>query len=364
MQNHGTAMKLAISPDKIIKPAAPKQPSAKKTQKGDSFDITAREWFSHGERVLYDRRTRKILPPGESDSSLDIINVFRRTSHDIDANKNSFWMSFLPGWPDGSYGWAKVNQHLIDEKIGPRLFVEYVGHGDSDKPANYPYGTMERADLVESQWEAEGIKTTFIVAFDYSSIVTLELLSRQLDRRDRGIPLATTIKGVMLINGGLFADAHSHPWFTTPVLKSPIGGLVTSLAQRSKFAFKELMRPLWSKGYKLTDGEINELFDAIGRRNGVYMLSRSAGFVDQHKDNSKRWDLKRIFHASKNEVSFHIVGGEEDPFEGRQAIAAQERLGAFGLDVRFLPGGHLTTSEHPELIAQIINEVGPNYDRA
>ena len=33
--------------------------------------------------------------------------------------------------------------------------------------------------------------------------------------------------------------------------------------------------------------------------------------------------------------------------------------GAFGLDVRIVPGGHLTTSEHPELLAQIIEEVAP-----
>jgi pimeloyl-ACP methyl ester carboxylesterase len=364
MQNHDTVMKLAFSPDTVAKAAAPKQYPTNKTENGDSLDVTARKWFSLGDRVQYDLRTKKIIPLSEADSSPDIVNVFRRTSQDVDATQNSVWMSFLPGWPDGSYGWAKVNQHLIDEKTGPRLFVEYVGHGDSDKPASYPYGTMERADLVEAQWEAKGIKSTFIIAFDYSSIVALELLSRQLDRRDRGIPPTTTIKSVLMINGGLFAEAHSHPWFTTPVLKSPIGGLVTSLAQRSKLAFRELMRPLWSKSYSITDGEINELFDAIGRRNGVYALSRSAGFVDQHKRNSKRWDLKRIFHASKGEVSFHIAGSEKDPFEGRQAIAAQERLGAFGLDVHTLPGGHLTTSEHPELIAKLIKELGTNYGRA
>ena len=61
----------------------------------------------------------------------------------------------------------------------PKIFVEYVGHGDSDKPTDHPYGTVERADLVEAFWKAEGIKSTFIVGFDYSSIVALELLSRQ-----------------------------------------------------------------------------------------------------------------------------------------------------------------------------------------
>ena len=119
------------------------------------------------------------------------------------------------------------------------------------------------------------------------------------------------------------------------------------------------MKPLWSKDYVVTAKEIDELYEAIGRRNGVYALSKSAGFVDQHKANSERWNLARLFEASRGKVSFHIVGSKEDPFEGRQAIVARERLGAQGLDVRILPGGHLTTSEHPQLLAEIIREVGP-----
>ena len=143
------------------------------------------------------------------------------------------------------------------------------------------------------------------------------------------------------------------------MLKSPVGGLVTSLAQRSKFAFRELMKPLWSKGYVVTSDEIDQLQAAIGRRNGVYALSKSADFVDHHKRNSERLDLGRLYHGARGTVSFHIVGSEQDPFEGRQALAARERLGGYGLDVRILPGGHLTTSEHPDLLARIIEEVGP-----
>ena len=325
--------------------------------------VTAREWFALGNRVSYNRRTKKILRPGDTTDSPDIVRVHRRIAKDAMQGGDAVWTSFLPGWPDGSFGWAKVDQHLGSANVGPRLFVEYVGHGESDKPGDYPYGTMERADLVEAIWKDQGIKSTFIVGFDYSSIVALELLSRQLDLREKGLEPSTSIDGVLLINGGLFVDAHTHPWFTTPVIKSPIGGLVTSLAQRSKFAFGELMRSLWSKDYHVTPEELGELFDAIGRRNGVFALSKSAGFVDGHKRNAERWDLGRIFHASKDTVSFHIVGSEEDPFEGRQAVAARKRLGAFGLDVRILPGGHLTTSEHPDLLAKIIQEVVLPRDR-
>jgi len=334
--------------------------AATREQSHEKTHVTARDWFALGERVPYDYRAKEMQRPGQTSASPDVVQVFRRVVKDVATPESAVWTSFLPGWPDGSYGWAKVDQHLGGATIGPRLFVEYVGHGDSDKPGDYSYGTIERANLVEAMWRAEGITSTFLVCFDYSSIVALELLSRQLDRREQGIESPTKIEGVLLINGGLFVDAHSHPWFTTPVLKSAVGGLVTSMARRSKRAFTELMKPLWSKSYHVTSEEIDELHEAISRRDGVGILSKSAGFVDQHKRNADRWDLSRLYLALRDDVSFHIVGSEEDPFEGRQAVVARERLGAFGLDVRILPGGHLTTSEHPDLLAEIIQEVAPH----
>lgn len=321
--------------------------------------LQARDWFACGERVRYDRAAKEILRRGDATTSRDVVNVFRRIVTNKAPDDGAVWTSFLPGWPDGSFGWAKVEQHFIGKDIGPKLFVEYVGHGDSDKPVDYPYGTIERADLIEAMWRAEGIRSTFLVCFDYSSIVALELLSRQQDRRERGIDGPTRIVGVLLINGGLFAEAHTHPWYTTPVLKSFVGGMVTSMAQRSTFIFRELMMPLWSKDYVVTSAEINELHAAIGRRNGVFIMSKSADFVDHHKRNSERLNLERLFHALQDVVSFHVVGSVEDPFEGQQATTARDRLGAHGLDVRILPGGHLTTSEHPALLAQIIQDVVP-----
>lgn len=319
--------------------------------------VAARQWFARGQRVPYDPQAKKLVPNRKAADGREILNIFRLVDQPTHDDERTVWASFLPGWPDGSYGWSAVDRLLVGAEIGPRLFFDYVGHGDSDKPLDYPYGTVERADLVEALWEAEDVRRTFILGFDYSSIVALELLARQQERRERGEATRTEIVGVMLANGGLFADAHSHPWYTTPLLKSPMGGGFTALAQRSRFAFKELMKPLWSPDFVVSDGEIDQLREAIGRRNGVIALSRSAGFVDEHKRNAKRWDLERLFHGAAGSVAFHIVGSEEDPFENRQPLVARERLGAHGLDVRILPGGHLTTSERPELLAQIIEDV-------
>jgi pimeloyl-ACP methyl ester carboxylesterase len=86
-------------------------------------------------------------------------------------------------------------------------------------------------------------------------------------------------------------------------------------------------------------------------------MHRAAGFVDEHRRNAERWDLAAIVPALGNTVAFHIAGSEEDPFEPRQIVAARRRLAPFGVDIRTFPGGHLTTFEHPRLLADAIREL-------
>ncbi len=117
-------------------------------------NVTAQGWFALGERIPYDRRAKRILSPGDTTDSPDVVHVFQRVVRDGAA----VWTTFLPGFPDGSFGWVKVDEQLSGNGMTPRLYVEFVGQGDSDKPAEYPYGTMERADLVQALWEAEGIR--------------------------------------------------------------------------------------------------------------------------------------------------------------------------------------------------------------
>jgi pimeloyl-ACP methyl ester carboxylesterase len=316
--------------------------------------ITAAEWFGGGCRVPYDPDHHRILTTPDDLTSLHL-RVFERVVGTPDATGR--WITMLPGYPDGSYGYAKVSALLGDE-VAPRLYLEYVGQGDSDKPRDYPYSTIERADLVEAQWQAHGVRHTFVATFDYSSLVVLELLARQQERLERGEPLTTRIESVFIANGGLFADAHSHPWLTTPLLKTPLGALSMQRAQRSPALFENIMRnaKVYAPEYEVTDAELLELYDAIARRDGAAFLHLAAGFVAEHKAHARRWDFARLYHALHDSVRFCIAGSEEDPYEPKQIVAARARLGAAGLDIRMLPGGHLTTSEHPDLLAAVIHE--------
>src|SRR6266849_6066506 len=143
---------------------------------------SAQAWFAGGERVGYDPKGRAIVRAQSA-----ALNVFLRREGDL-----AHAVSFLPGFPDGSLGWAKVCPHLPSATEMPKLFVEYVGMGDSDKPKDYAYSTAERTDLVEAIWRDFGVRSTTLVAFDFSSLVILEHLRRRLERSERGEPPGRT----------------------------------------------------------------------------------------------------------------------------------------------------------------------------
>ena len=306
-------------------------------------------WFAGGRRRPYDP-ARRTLAPG---SHTSLPHVFERIHGD--PSPDGHWVSMLPGFPDGSYGWAQVDAQLHDIP-SPRLYVEYLGQGDSGKPRNYAYSTIERADLVEALWAAHGVTSTVAVSFDYSSLVVLELLARRLDRRAAGDPEGTRISGVLLVNGGLFADAHSHPWRTTPFMKTRLGGLAMAWNQNHPASFARVLRTsrMWSRGYRLSDEETGDMYDVLARHDGVRFLHDGAGFVDEHKRSAARWDLARLTAALGNELTWDIAGSALDPFEPRQIRAARQRLDPTLVRIHDLPGGHLTTSEHPNLLANLI----------
>jgi len=305
---------------------------------------SAQAWFAGGERVGYDPKARAMVAAQGRP-----LKVFLKREGDL-----AYAVSFLPGYPDGSFGWAKVLAHLPNADEMPKLFVEYVGMGDSDKPKDYAYSTAERTDLVEAIWRDFGVQSTTLVAFDFSSLVVLEHLQRRLERAKRGEPVGgPEIRGVFIFNGGLFPGAHTHPWFTTPILRRLPNRARRRLA-RSFTVFKMLAGVMWSKDYKVSDAEVREVHNAINRHDGGFYLAAAAGFAVDHQAQGARLDLGRLFKAYRAQFPLLVGGSDEDPFEHQQVDLAQERLEKLGLQIEHLPGGHLTTNEQQEALAALI----------
>src|SRR5579863_5577583 len=77
-------------------------------------------WFASGEHLGYDMRTRAIERSAQN-------HVFVRLDGDV---KHA--VTFMPGFPDGSIGWAKVLPYLPDAAAMPM----YGGMPPSTEPAS------------------------------------------------------------------------------------------------------------------------------------------------------------------------------------------------------------------------------------
>jgi pimeloyl-ACP methyl ester carboxylesterase len=324
-------------------------------RRDDPAWVTADSWFAGGRRIWYDATSAHVLPDEEAAARPGVLQVFERTTA-AGTEADDVWLTMLPGFPDGSYGWAQVDR-LLPAGLAPRLYVEPVGQGDSDKPRGYRHSTYGRADLVEALWRHHGVGRTVVVSFDYGSLAVLELLRRQLEP-DR---IAPTIAAVFMVNGGLFADAHSHPWQGTPMLGSPLGALGARGVQRSSASFVRgwTQARMYSRDYHPSQTELVELWSALVRRDGARFLHDGAGFVKEHRRNATRWDLAAIARELNGRVPLYVGGSDEDPYEHRQITATRERVPEAQL-ITF-PGGHLTTAEHPDLLAGAITDIARRH---
>ena len=325
----------------------------------DLAPVTAEQWFAGGQRIPYDPESGRVLTEMEAAATPGALRVFERVTA-AGQNADAVWLTLLPGFPDGSYGWAQVDR-LLGDGLGPRLYVEPVGQGDSDKPRRYPYSTAERADLVEALWRHHGVRRTVVVTFDYTSLALLELLRRQLERNASGHTAGPAIVAAFMINGGLFADAHTHPWQGTPLLRTPLGALAMRGVQRAPGRLDSSLRQarMYSRGYRPAPEQQAGLRSAITRRDGAAFMHHAAGFVSEHRRHAQRWDLAAIARDLGGTVALYLGGSDEDPSEHRQIPAARERVPQ--AEVLAFPGGHLTTSEHPDLLAAAIHDIAARH---
>lgn len=91
----------------------------------DPARVTAAEWFASGQRILHDPESRRVLTGKQAAAEPGALRVFERVAA-AGRDADTVWLTLLPGFPDGSYGWAQVDRMLGDD-VGPRLYVEPAG---------------------------------------------------------------------------------------------------------------------------------------------------------------------------------------------------------------------------------------------
>jgi ubiquinone/menaquinone biosynthesis C-methylase UbiE len=184
-------------------------------------------------------------------------------------------------------------------------------------------------------WRHHGVGRTVVVSFDYGSLALLELLRRQVVEPDR---IAPTIVAAFMVNGGLFADAHSHPWQGTPMLRSPLGALGARGSRRSPASFiREWKRArMYSRDYHPSQTELVELWSALVRHPEL--------LAGAHRWSDRDHGLARAARGA--------AGCQEPSFTHR----------GDGMNDTAIPSQYVTRTSRPD-IEQALVAAGKDLDR-
>jgi pimeloyl-ACP methyl ester carboxylesterase len=254
------------------------------------------------------------------------------------------WCTLLHGFPTSSFDW-----HLVWEGLSERrrlLAFDFLGFGDSDKPADHDYSLHEQADLTEALWRAHGIRHTALLVHDYSVSVAQELLARLADGG-----LAVEIPLVVFLNGGLYPDVH-RPQPVQLMLLDPVQGpQIGKLTNEESFG-RGLSRTV-SPSHQPTAAELHELWLSVSRRDGHLIGHRLIQYIRDRQRHAERW----VRALETTAVPRHFLWGDLDPVSGaHMADRIVERLPAADM-VRFPDVGHWPQLEAPDGVRRELERI-------
>jgi pimeloyl-ACP methyl ester carboxylesterase len=237
-------------------------------------------------------------------------------------------VTLLHGFPTSSFDWANTVAFLTS--AGWRvLTLDFLGFGDSDKPAEHRYSIKEQADLVEELWSAQGVERSAVIAHDYAVSVTQELIARH----------DTSIDRVVLLNAGVYPDLH-RPLLVQRLLRSRLGPLVARMSSE-----RTLARSLGAICERPLDNDlVHDLWQGMSRRDGRIVANRLLHYIDDRKAFGHRW----VTALETTALPVGFLWGMRDPVAGAHVLErVRQRMP--GARIRaFADVGHYPQLEAPE----------------
>lgn len=261
-------------------------------------------------------------------------------SHRVEGSGS--WCTLLHGFPTSSLDWHHVWPDLTTRRRC--LALDFLGFGDSDKPADHQYDLMEQADLAVALWEALGVTATDLVVHDYGVSVGQELLARHAEGR-----LPAAITSVTFLNGGIFPDLH-RPQPAQLVLLDPEKGPELSAIITADM-FMAGLRATYARDPG--DDELRAQWDTIARRDGHRIGHRLIHYIHDRRRHAERW----VAALETTMVPRHFVWGMLDPVSGaHMAARIAERMPAADL-VRLDDVAHWPQIEAPDAVTRAFRRI-------
>lgn len=210
------------------------------------------------------------------------------------------FISFLHGYPTSSLDY----DHLI-EKIPNEFHVlahDHLGFGLSDKPIDHDYLLSEQADLTCALYETLGAAKVHIVAHDYGTSVTTEIIARHNEGT-----IGFDILSITLCNGSMLIDMAELRVIQKLLKNRWVGKIVAQLS--SEATFQRNMKNIWFDKSKYRKDDMHPHWNLLIGDGGRKVLSKITRYIDQRYDYYDRW----IGGLKQSKLPFHILWAAKDP---------------------------------------------------
>lgn len=249
----------------------------------------------------------------------------------------------LHGFPTASFDYHKIWDKLA-EKFAVVCF-DMIGYGFSAKPLNFNYTTFNQVDVLSALLENRQIKRVHILAHDYGTTITQELLARAEENR-----LNFSIETICFMNGALFPETH-RPILAQKILLSPIGFLFGKLVSDS--IFKKSLASVFGAKTQPTTEELEDFVRLFKHNNGKRIAHKLIRYMLERTKYRERW----VGALQKMKQPFRLINGLEDKVSGKHLVERFREVVPHQRDIVELENiGHFPHYEVPEIILEKILE--------
>lgn len=250
---------------------------------------------------------------------------------------NGGWCTLLHGFPTSSFDWHRQWDALAEEHR--LLAFDFLGFGDSDKPAEHVYSIHEQADLAERVWALHGVERTVLLVHDYGVSVAQELLARQRDGT-----LAVAIERAVFLNGGLYPELHRPQPGQLMLLDPETGPQIGKIMNADTFGRSLL--PTFSPAHPPSAEDLADAWASVERRGGATIAHLLINYIRDRERHRDRW----VAALEQSDLPRAFVWGMLDPVSGAH-MAERIAAGLPGAElIRLDDVGHWPQLEAPEVV--------------
>lgn len=254
------------------------------------------------------------------------------------------WCTLFHGFPTSSWDWHTVWPTLTSRRR--TLAFDFLGFGDSDKPAEHEYSLIEQADLVLALWQKHAVTRTDLVVHDYGVSIAEEILARHAEGG-----LGVEITSVTFLNGGIYPDLHRPQPSQIMLLDPEQGPKMADFVTAETFALA--LRATYAPGHQPSDAALAEAWETVSRRDGHRIGHRLIQYIRDRERHAARW----VHALETTAVPRHFLWGMLDPVSGaHMAARVAERLPDVDL-VQLDDVAHWPQLEAPDVIAHHLDRI-------